>query len=130
MNGLKRIVFCSAALVLMPAAANADPLKTMAEVGAAIMSCWKPPAGVEKSKVTLTFGLKSDGTLLGPPRSTFIDVAGDKKVREQFVTAAIEAVDHCTPVELSPTLAEGIGGRPFTMEFVSSDGVQPLLPSN
>jgi hypothetical protein len=130
MKSLKRIVFYSAALILMPLATNADPLTTMDEVGAAIMSCWKPPAGVEKSTVTLRFSLKSDGSLLGPPQSTFISVAGDEEVRQQFVAAAMDAADRCTPVELSPALAEGIGGQPLTMEFASSDRAQTLSPSN
>jgi hypothetical protein len=130
MKGLKRIVFCSAALMLMPLTANADPLTTMDEVGAAIMSCWKPPAGVKKSAVTLSFSLKSDGSLIGPPQSTFIDVAGDEKARQQFIAAAMDAVDRCTPVELSPPLAEGIGGQVFTMEFASSDKAEPVVPAN
>ena len=94
------------------------------------MSCWKPPAGVEKSTVTLSFSLKSDGSLVGPPQATFIDVAGDEGVRRQFIAAAMDAVDRCTPVELSPTLAQGIGGNPFSMEFASSDKAQTLSPSN
>ena len=130
MRSLRRIVFCSAALILMLLAADADPLTTMGEVGAVIMSCWKPPVGVEKSTVTLSFSIKSDGSLVGPPQSTFINVAGDEEVRQHFVAAAMDAVDRCTPVELSPALAEGIGGQPFTMEFVSSDKAQTLTPSN
>jgi hypothetical protein len=129
-KSLKRIVCCSAALILIPLTTHADPLMTMDEVGAAIMSCWKPPAGVEKSTVTLSFSFKSDGSLVGPPQSTFINVAGDEKVRQQFVAAAMDAVDRCTPVELSPVLAQGIGGQPFTMEFASSDRAQNLSPSN
>ena len=111
-------------------AASADPLTTMDEVGAAIMSCWKPPVGVEKSTVTLSCSLKSDGSLVGPPQTTFINVSGDEDVRQHFIAAAMDAVDRCTPVELSPALAEGIGGQPFTMEFASSDKAQTLSPSN
>ncbi|CAN7258854.1 hypothetical protein [Mesorhizobium sp. LjNodule214] len=130
MGSLRRIVFCSSALILMLLAANADPLTTMDEVGAAILSCWKPPVGVEKSTVTLSFSLKSDGSLVGPPQSTFVNVAGDEEVRQHFVAAAMDAVDRCTPVELSPALAQGIGGNPFTLEFASSDKAQTLTPSN
>ena len=130
MKSLMRIVSCSVAVILMALPTHADPLTTMDEVGAAIMSCWKPPAGVEKSTVTLSFSLKSDGSLIGPPRATFINVAGDENVRQKFVAAAMDAVDRCTPVELSPALAEGIGGQPFTMEFASADGAQAPSPSN
>ena len=130
MKSLMRVISCAIAMILIPLATHADPLTTMDEVGAAIMSCWKPPAGVNKSTVTLSFSLKSDGTLIGPPQATFIDVAGDEKVRQQFVAAALDAVDRCTPVELSPALAQGIGGQPFTMEFASADKAETISPEN
>ena len=117
-------------LLVLGTAANADPLVTMDEVGAAIMSCWKPPVGVEKSTVTMVFSLKSDGSLVGPPASKFVNVAGDDQVRRHFVAAAVAAVDQCTPVELSPALAAGIGGAPFTMQFSSSYKAQSITPSN
>jgi hypothetical protein len=101
MKGLKRIVSCSATLMLMSLTANADPLTTMDEVAAAIVSCWKPPAGVKKSTVTLSFGLKSDGSLIGPPQSTFIDVAGDEKARQQFIAAAMDAWINAHPLNVS-----------------------------
>ena len=94
------------------------------------MSCWKPPTGVKKSTVTLSFSFKSDGSLIGPPQATFIDVAGDEDVRRQFVAAAMDAVNQCTPVELSPALAQGIGGQVFTMEFATADKAQTLSPEN
>ncbi|MDH6231766.1 hypothetical protein M2281_002364 [Mesorhizobium soli] len=130
MKSLKRDVFCAIALVLMALTTHADPLTTMDEVGATIMSCWKPPAGVKKSTVTLSFSLKSDGALIGPPQVKFIKVAGDEKVRQQFVDAALDAVDRCTPVELSPALATEIGGQPFTMEFTSADNAKTISPED
>ena len=130
MKSLTRDVSCAITLVLMPLTAHADPLTTMDEVGSAVMSCWTPPAGVKKSTVTLSFSLNSDGALVGPPQPTFIEVAGDEKVRQQFVAAALDAVDRCTPVELSPALAQGIGGQPFTMEFASADKTETISPEN
>lgn len=129
-KGFKRVVGCALTIFLAPLTIHADPLTTMDQVGAAVMSCWKPPAGVEKSSVTLSFSLKSDGSLVGPPRAKSIDVTGDETVRRQFVAAAMDAVTRCTPVQLSPALAQGVGGQPFTMAFGSSDNPQKLSPSN
>lgn len=123
------VMFCSAALLFAPAA-FADPFTTMDQVGAAIMSCWKPPAEVKKSSVTLRFGFKMDGSLLGPPRPTSINVQGDDDVRKDFVSAAISAVESCTPVELAPDLAEGIGGQVFTMEFATPDRDDDITSDN
>ena len=125
MKRLKLDVSCAIfALVFLPLTTQAEPLTTMDDVGAAVMSCWKPPSGVKNSTVTLSFSFKDDGSLIGTPQATYINVAGDEKVRQQFVAAAMDAVDRCTPVELSPALAQGIGGQPFTMEFTSADKAQ------
>ena len=129
MKSLKRVVSCAIAPILMPLTTHADPLTTMDGVGTAVMSCWKPPAGIKKSTVTLSFSLKGDGSLIGPPQATFINVTGDEKVRQKFVAAALDAVDRCTPVELSPALVRG-WGQPFTMEFTSADKAQTVSPEN
>jgi hypothetical protein len=120
-DGVKKSLALSVCLVMSASHAIADPLMTMDQVGKAIMACWQPPAGATKSSVTLSFSFNRDGALIGPPMSTAIDVAGDGNDRKQFVDAAISAVNHCTPVELSPDLAQGIGGQVFTMEFATAD---------
>ncbi len=128
---MKRLVIsCSAALFFASASTLAQPFTTMDQVGQAIMACWKPPAEVKKSSVTLRFGFKTDGSLLGPPRATFVDVEGSDDVRKQFVGAAISAVESCTPVELAPDLAEGIGGQVFTMEFTTPDREPGITSDN
>lgn len=102
--------------------ALAGPLTTMDDVGKALHACWTAPEGSQKSTVTLSFSFKRDGSLIGPPRATAIDFPGkDAAARKSFVDAAISAVKHCTPLTLSPELAQGIGGQVFTMQFVSPD---------
>jgi hypothetical protein len=98
----------------------AEPLKTMAEVGRAIDTCWKAPSGL-KGTVTLSFSFKRDGSLFGKPRPTNINVEGDDKARQQFVESAIDALSTCTPLTFSSGLAEGIGGQVFTMPFSAPD---------
>ena len=107
----------------------AAPLNTMDEVGAAIRACWNAPAGSKGSFVTLSFSFKRDGTLIGPPRPSGISVAGDAEAKEQFVDAAIAAVQRCTPLEFAPALAAGIGGQVFTMQFASQEE-QSIAPAN
>ncbi|TPK40401.1 hypothetical protein FJ867_00360 [Mesorhizobium sp. B2-5-3] len=97
----------------------AAQLNTMEEVGTAIQACWTPPVDAGNSIVTLSFSFKRDGTLLGPPRPTAAKVAGDDKARKSFIDAAMTAVKNCTPLSLSPQLAQGIAGNVFTLQFVS-----------
>ena len=116
-------------MVLSLSYAMADPVSTMDQVGKSILTCWQPPAGVTKSAVTLSFSLKRDGSLVGPPMTTAIDIAGDEDDK-QFVDAAKAAVQQCTPVELAPDLASGIGGQVFTMEFATADRSPAVTSDN
>lgn len=101
--------------------AHAQELKTMREVGNKLYSCWSPPSDISKSAVTLSFSFRRDGSLIGPPRPSAINVQGDDAAKKAFVDAAIEAVEKCTPLELGPALSKGIGGKVFTMRFHSPD---------
>lgn len=130
MKNTMRLLAWSAALLLSGPAAHAEPMTSMDQVGNAILVCWKPPAGIVQSSVTLRFSLKRDGSLIGPPRATAINVSGDDNARKQFIAAAIDAVNRCTPVELAPDLAQGIGGQTFAMEFASVDGNSGIVPGN
>lgn len=96
---------------------KAATLNTMDDVGAAIRACWNPPSDIKNSTVTLSFSFKRDGTLIGPPRPTAIHVEGDAKARKFFVDAATSALAQCLPLTFSPTLAKGIAGTVFTLQF-------------
>ena len=109
----------AAVLAIAAQPAGAEPLKTMDEVGAVIRQCWKPPADSEGSSVTLRFSFKRDGTLIGPPKPSDIDVEGDADKKKAYVQAATEALQKCLPLSFAPKLADGIGGNVFTMRFAS-----------
>jgi hypothetical protein len=115
---------------MWPLVAHADPLATMDQVGQQVLSCWTPPAGVTKSAVRMSFSFNQDGSLIGPPEPTFIDVNGDEAVRDAFIAAASDAIERCTPVEFSADLAAGIGGQVFTLEFATGDRAQGITPTN
>jgi hypothetical protein len=108
-----------ALLAIQMTAAVADPLGNTHEVAAAILACWKPPAGLEGSAITMTFSFRRDGSIFGHPRPRQIDVVGDEKARQRFIYAAIDAVERCTPLDFTPKFAEGIGGKVFSMRFAS-----------
>ncbi|MEJ5018538.1 hypothetical protein WH297_02115 [Ochrobactrum vermis] len=108
-------------MITATGAAQAQELKTMDEVGSALNACWSPPSGSKNSAVTLSFSFKRDGSLMGPPRASAINVQGDDAAKKAFLNGAIEAIEKCTPLKLAPALAEGIGGNVFTMRFHSSD---------
>lgn len=116
-----RIMWVAIAAVLagMLGQAHAEPLKTMDEVGAALLACWNAPPGTNGSSVTLSFSFKRDGSLMGKPRPTAISVKGDANTRKAFVDAAVAAAQRCTPLSFSPTIDQGIAGSVFTLQFDS-----------
>ena len=91
----------------------------MDEVAATLQACWKPPSGSEDSFVTMKFSFRRDGSLFGRPLPAIISVVGDEKARQQFIDAAIRAIEKCTPLDFAPALAEGIGGHVFMMRFAA-----------
>ena len=119
MKGMARYWAIVGALLALPLPANAATLNTMNEVGVALQACWTPPANSGNSTVTLSFSFKRDGTLIGPPKPTAIKVSGDDKARQAYVDAATAALRNCLPLSFSPTLAQGIPGKVFTLQFNS-----------
>ena len=114
-----RSLITAGALLVVPFPSVAASLNSMNEVGAAMLACWTPPANSENSSVTLSFSFKRDGTLIGPPRTTAIHVSGDDKARKAYVDAATKALSDCLPVSFSPSLAQGVAGSVFTLQFNS-----------
>ncbi|ASY67824.1 hypothetical protein [Sinorhizobium fredii] len=121
---MKVVIGLAAASLFVAVAADplrAEPLQSVEEVSTALGQCWTPPAGIRDSFVTLKFGFRGNGTLMGPPQPTAIRVTGDADQRKAFVAAATAALQNCMPLEFSPELAEEIAGNVFTLQFYSAD---------
>ena len=120
MKNLARLSATAGALLAgAPLAAGAAQLNTMNEVGTALQACWNPPANSGNASVTLSFSFKRDGTLIGPPKPTAIKFTGDEKARKAYVDAATAALHNCLPLSFSPSLAQGVAGNVFTLQFNS-----------
>jgi len=92
-------------------------LKSVKDIGKAIEACWHPPANSNDSSVTLRFGFKRDGSLLGPPQPTAVRIKGDDKAHKTFIDAAMKAMTDCTPLDFSPDMAKGMAGQIFALSF-------------
>ncbi len=71
-------------------------------------------------EVTLRLAFKADGTLLGPPRLTYVKGAPNAAMRAALVAIAQKAMERCTPVTLTKGFGGAIAGRTFTLRFVGS----------
>lgn len=108
-------------VALMTPASSAEPLGNTDQLGAALLACWKPPAGLDGSFVTLKFSFRRDGSLMGAPQVAAANVMGNGKARQKFVDSAVTAIQRCAPLAFSRAFAEGVGGHVFVMQFAVSE---------
>ena len=100
-----------------PGRAAGDAITRFTDIAPALLACWRPPAGTEGMEITVVFGFRRDGALLGPPRISHARLTGDLDLRKRFVASALAAVADCTPLRFAPSLGGAVAGRPFAMLF-------------
>jgi hypothetical protein len=114
-------LFIVAAVVLAAPAAAQDaaraPVNTLQEIGAALGACWRPPSGTWHYEVTVRLSFKRNGEVLGTPRITFSHFTGNVEEQKLIVGSILDALEECTPLNLTPGLGGAIAGRPFSLSF-------------
>lgn len=96
-------------------------INRIADVFAALGACWSPPTGLtklERVEITVRLSLRRDGSLFGAPRVTFATTAAETRARELLRAATVEAIERCTPLDLTPGLGGAIAGRPIAVRFI------------
>jgi hypothetical protein len=92
-------------------------LDRVADLGPAILACWRPPPDCAGMELTLVFSFRRNGEIFGKPHISYAKLHGDPDLQKQFVASALKALATCTPLHLAPTLGGAIAGRPFAMLF-------------
>jgi hypothetical protein len=108
-------------VLLYPASGLADPrqVNTIREVYARFSSCWKPPpiSRANPIDITVIVSFNRAGEILGHPRITYeSEQAGDND-RLQYRVAVMEALQRCTPMPFTESMAGAVAGRPFAIRF-------------
>src|SRR5207244_4692237 len=87
-RAMRTAVSSLAILLLATASGRAEgaspPVDTFGELSRAIIACWNPPAGSERSEITLRFGLTGHGALRGPPMVTWSKLVGPPDLQQAF----------------------------------------------
>ena len=98
-----------------------DPGKvnTIKEVFEKLFSCWKPPptATVNPMDITVVVSFNRAGQILGHPRITYESVEATDFDRLAYRIAVMEALQRCTPMPFTETMAGAAAGRPFAVQF-------------
>lgn len=76
--------------------------------------CVRLPASAEGSEITLRFSLTQYGALRGKPMITYSKLVGDSQAQQDFVAAALHALDACTPVPVTEAFGRVLGEKMLT----------------
>jgi hypothetical protein len=121
-----RQFWLAAALILVsspPTAwAQAEPrqVNTIREAFERFWACWKPPPaslanpGID---ITVIVSFNRAGEILGHPRITYESEKATENDRLQYRIAVMEALQRCTPMPFTESMAGAVAGRPFAVQF-------------
>jgi hypothetical protein len=117
-------IWLAAALLLwssspVRAQAGAEPVNTIREAYARFGSCWKAPPASRANPIDITVivSFNRSGEILGHPRITYESEAATDNDRVQYRIAVMEALQRCTPMPFTESMAGAVAGRPFAVQF-------------
>ena len=114
---------CIAALLLIAlvsaAHAQEKQVNTIKEVFERLGTCWKPPpAGRAKPMdITVIVSFNRSGAIMGRPRITYESAEATDNDRLAYRVAVMEALQRCTPMPFTESMAGAIAGHPFAIHF-------------
>ena len=125
MNGrgaiLRAIWFGLLCVLLYPASGQAEArqVNTIKEAYARFSNCWKPPPATSANPIDITVivSFNRAGEILGHPRITYESEQANDNDRLQYRLAVMEALQRCTPMPFTESMAGAVAGRPFAIRF-------------
>jgi len=117
-----QLVWLAAALLLVSSArarAEEQKVNTIREAIAKIGSCWKPPplSIANPIDITVIVSFNRSGEILGRPRITYESEQATDNDRLQYRIAVMEALQRCSPMPFTDSMAGAVAGRPFAVQF-------------
>jgi hypothetical protein len=117
-----QFAWIAAALFLLSSPfARAEPgqVNTIHEVFTRLGSCWKPPplSLANPIDITVIVSFNRAGEILGHPRITYESEQATDNDRLQYRIALMQALQRCTPMPFTESMAGAVAGRPFAVRF-------------
>ena len=104
-----------------PAGAQGPPeqVNTIRDAIEKIGSCWKPPPASRATPIDITVVVSFNraGEILGRPRISYESEQATDNDRLQYRIAVMEALQRCTPMPFTESMAGAVAGRPFAIKF-------------
>jgi hypothetical protein len=121
---LRKLLGCFATVLLLVSPASASEaapgqVNTIREAFARFLSCWKPPppSRANPIDITVVVSFNRAGEILGHPRITYESEQANDNDRLQYRVAVMEALQRCTPMPFTESMAGAVAGRPFAIRF-------------
>ena len=117
-----QLVWFVAALLLVSSArarAQEGQVNTIREAIARIGSCWKPPplSRANPIDITVIVSFNRSGEIMGHPRITYESEQATDNDRLAYRVAVMEALQRCSPMPFTESMAGAVAGRPFAVKF-------------
>ena len=89
------------------------------DVFAKLKTCWKPPPPSRANPIDITVivSFNRAGDILGHPRISYESEQATENDRLLYRIAAMEALQRCTPMPFTESMAGAVAGRPFAIKF-------------
>lgn len=98
-------------------AAPGAAIDSMQALKAALRACWTPEQRRDV-QMSLRFGFRRSGELIGAPFVTYTSPGVNARARRDYRRAITSALDRCAPLKFSPQFASAIAGQPISVRFV------------
>ena len=117
-----QLVWFAAALLLVSSAGaqgQTGQVNTIREAFTRFWSCWKPPPAslANPIDITVIVSFNRSGEILGRPRITYESEQATDNDRREYRIAVMEALQRCTPMPFTESMAGAVAGRPFAVQF-------------
>jgi hypothetical protein len=116
-----QFIWFAAALLLAPVSAQAEPgqVNTIRDVFAKLTTCWIPPPASRANPIDITVivSFNRAGEILGHPRITYESEQATDNDRLMYRIAVMQALQRCTPMPFTESMAGAVAGRPFAVKF-------------
>ena len=97
----------------------AGQVNTLRDVFEKLFGCWRPPpvSVATPMDITVLVSFNRNGEILGRPRITYESPKATDSDRLAYRVAVMEALQRCTPMPFTETMAGAIAGHPFAVQF-------------
>jgi hypothetical protein len=85
-------------------------------------TCWKPPppSRAKAMDITIIVSFNRFGAIMGRPRITYESPEATDDDRLAYRVAVMEALQRCTPMPFTESMAGAVAGHPFAIKFHNS----------